>query len=63
MACRVCTANDRDALVEELAAEFWKGSCAGPIDGRPWEQAGAYWHAAYRKLADKMVAIVEEELR
>jgi hypothetical protein len=28
MACRVCTANDRDALVEDLAAEFWKGSCA-----------------------------------
>jgi hypothetical protein len=26
MTCRVCTANDHHALVEELAAEFWKGA-------------------------------------
>jgi hypothetical protein len=59
MACRVCTANDRDALVEELAAEFWKGSCAGPVDGRAWSEAGHYWQPIYRGFADRALHVME----
>jgi hypothetical protein len=28
--CRICTANDPDALAEELAAAFWKCSGSAP---------------------------------
>jgi hypothetical protein len=62
MACRVCTANDRDALVEELAAGFRKRSCAGPVDGRPWERPGPTGMRRSAGSRRNMVALVAEEL-
>jgi hypothetical protein len=34
MACRLCTANDCEALIEDLAAKFWEGERDDPLDGR-----------------------------
>ena len=48
MACRLCSANDRDALVEQLAERMWnheKDALPGEV---PWDRAGDY-DAALRR--------------
>ncbi len=59
MACRVCTTNDRDALVEELAKEFWEGESVGATDDRTWEQAGSYWQILFRQYAARALVVME----
>ena len=56
--CRICSSNDRDALVEELAAEMW----ATRIDEQEWPYAdcGPYWQNAMREFAEATVRILEE---
>ncbi len=53
--CRLCTTNDHDALVEQLAAELWTTT---PEDGRTWEQAGGYWQDAFRVHAATAVRLL-----
>lgn len=55
MACRICTTNDREALVEELAAEFWRDA----VDARTWAEAGTYWQPIYRRFAERAVTLME----
>ncbi len=51
MPCRLCTANDEDALVETLAADLWESRRHGTLDDRPWEQAGDHWQRIFRDFA------------
>jgi hypothetical protein len=62
MPCRICTANDEDALIDEIAAEIWASSCDPEIDDRDWEQAGPNWHAAMRRHARVVLAVARGEL-
>ena len=55
--CRVCTTNDRDALVEEMAAGAW--GAAGY--GQKWEDVSATWHTAFRHHADLMLRVLERD--
>lgn len=48
--CRLCTANDREALIEHLAEQFWE-SQRGGMDDWPWADAGEYWQPKYRRFA------------
>lgn len=44
--CRLCTANDRDAVIEHIAKSLWESR-----DERPWDDAGGYWRTIMRELA------------
>jgi hypothetical protein len=48
--CRLCTANDRGALAEELAHRMWDSRRDREIDP-PWENAGEYWPLVMRQFA------------
>jgi hypothetical protein len=55
--CRLCTANDREALREAFAAELWLRH-RGVVHPVPWAQAGAYWHMVFRGLADDAIEML-----
>lgn len=56
--CRICTANDRDALVEQLAGELWESRRDRTVDA-PWDEAPVYWQAAFRQFAETAFAALE----
>jgi hypothetical protein len=60
MPCRLCTANDREALIEDLAAKFWAGERDDALDGRTWAQAGSYWQPIFRRFAGRPLAVMEQ---
>jgi hypothetical protein len=47
--CRLCTANDHEALIEQLAREMWDRHRGG-MDDWPWQDCGAYWQAVFTGL-------------
>ena len=49
--CRLCTANDMDALVEEIAATMWESRRDGVMESRVWADAGEYWQKPFREMA------------
>ena len=58
--CRLCTANDREALRDHVAAVMWESRRHGTLDDRPWAEAGPYWQAKFRELADAAIAALSE---
>ena len=48
--CRLCTANDEAALIEEVAAALWQSR-----DERAWADAGPSWQRVFRELAETAV--------
>jgi hypothetical protein len=48
--CRLCSVNDREALVEELAEKMWESRRDREIDP-PWDGAGPYWQGVMRGFA------------
>jgi hypothetical protein len=53
--CRICTANDRDALIEHVAEQLWESRRHGTLDDWPWAEAGGYWQGIMRELATTAV--------
>lgn len=53
--CRVCTANDTDAVIERLAEDLWESRRNGHLDDFPWAECGPYWQGAFRELATAAV--------
>lgn len=49
--CRLCTANDREGLVEQLAHDLWESRRHGTLDDVPWATAGDHWHRVFREFA------------
>lgn len=43
--CRICTANDEEALIEKMAEAMWstQESTDSHTDWSPWAEAGPYW--------------------
>lgn len=54
--CRLCTANDHEALVHELATRLWESRRHGSPDDVPFERAGSYWQRVFLELAETAVA-------
>ena len=48
---RLCTANDRDGMIAQLAGDLWNSRRQGMLDDRPWDGAGEYWQRIFRELA------------
>ncbi|UAK25887.1 hypothetical protein [Sphingomonas nostoxanthinifaciens] len=53
--CRLCTANDREAVIEKLAADMW----CSRID-IPWDEAGIMWQKAFRQMAEAAVRSLQQ---
>ncbi len=56
--CRLCSANDLDALTEELAAELWESRRHGTLDDWPWADAGAMWQSTFRGFAATAIEVL-----
>jgi hypothetical protein len=56
--CRLCTTNDRDGLVEELAEALWE-SCRQIELDPAWKNAPPYWQHAMRVHATTSIATLE----
>lgn len=52
---RLCTANDQDGVIEQLAADLWESRRNGHLDDRPWVTAGEYWQRTFREFAEAAV--------
>jgi hypothetical protein len=60
--CRLCTTNDRAALIEELAVEMWNRSRDHSIDFA-WAECGLYWQSAFRQFASATLSLLERDHR
>jgi hypothetical protein len=55
--CRLCTSNDRDALVDEMAANAWEAARYG----ESWEAVREPWKSAFRHHANLMLQALERD--
>ena len=53
--CRLCGANDLDAVIEKLAEDLWESRRHGTLDDLPWVEAGPYWQETFRDFATTAV--------
>lgn len=58
--CRLCTTNDRDALIEELAARMWERRRDREIDPDRWEDAPRYWQITFRDFASQTLTMLSD---
>lgn len=56
--CRICTANDIDALIEEVAERMWEQRRDLQMGDPAWADAGLYWQQTFREYARAMVDVV-----
>lgn len=62
MPCRICTSNDHEALIAQLAEEIWntRASTDPADEWRPWDRAGDYWQMVFR---DHAIGVLKVALR
>jgi len=53
--CRLCGANDVEAVIEKLAEDLWESRRHGSMEDLPWDAAGPYWQDTFRELAASAV--------
>lgn len=63
MPCRLCTANDEQALIEGLAEDLWESRRNGHIDDVPWDRAGDHWQRVFREFATRAVESLRSDHR
>ncbi|MGF7156461.1 hypothetical protein [Novosphingobium gossypii] len=63
MTCRICTANDEEALIEQMAEAMWMTqSSTDPDDEwQPRERAGPYWHRIMRQFAAASLGVLRRD--
>lgn len=61
--CRICTANDEEALGEGVARAMWKThETRDPYsDWQAWKRAGSYWQRIMRDVAVPTIAVLRKE--
>ncbi|WP_138983992.1 hypothetical protein [Sphingomonas elodea] len=59
--CRICTANDREALVEDLARALWDSRRSGTLDDVPLDQAAAHWQRVFHEFAQAALDILDPQ--
>jgi len=57
--CRLCTSNDRDALLDSVAADLWESRRRGTLDDYPWTECPPYWRTIYLELAATAIESLE----
>jgi len=58
--CRICTTNDREALVEELAERMWE-SRRDHEHEKPWNETTSYWQEAFRQFAATSIKMLGDQ--
>lgn len=56
--CRLCTANDLDALCDELAEAMWQHHRGIFKRDCTFAEIGPYWTAVYRGLAEDAISLL-----
>jgi hypothetical protein len=56
--CRLCTSNDREGLIEQLAERMWESRRDREID-YAWAECGEHWQRAMRLFARETVEMLE----
>lgn len=61
--CRICSANDEAALVEQMAEAMWLTQESTTLDDewRPWERAGPYWQRVMREFAFASLKVLRKD--
>lgn len=60
MPCRICTANDQDALEEDLARAIWDAARDHEVY-EPWHEASAFWQNRMRLHARTMIGLARDD--
>lgn len=55
--CRLCTANDPEALTEQLARQMWESRRDREIDP-DWDNASPYWQLTFREFAAQTIRML-----
>lgn len=58
--CRICTANDLEALVEETAQAMWEIERPSDPHEVPWADAGGHWQALFRGFATAALGVLRD---
>lgn len=61
--CRLCAANDLDAVVERLAEDLWESRRGGTLDDWPWAETSEYWKRTFRDFAQTAVHSLRSDNR
>lgn len=57
--CRICTANDREALIDDLARALWDSRRGGTLDDVPLDQAGPHWQRVFQEFAVSAIDLLD----
>jgi hypothetical protein len=62
--CRICTANDREALVLEMAIAMWdtQVTAASHSDYEPWPEASPFWQQRMLEFAEASLRAIERKV-
>lgn len=58
--CRLCSANDRDALAEEMAEALWQRTLEEGFEP-DWQQASPFWRKRFRYHAEVFLDVLEHQ--
>lgn len=56
--CRICTTNDREGLVEDLAERMWESRRERDLDPDAWADAPPYWQMVFRQFASETIKML-----
>lgn len=58
--CRICAANNRETMIEDVARAMWDTQRASTADDewRSWDEAGPYWQTTMRRFAEATVGVL-----
>lgn len=62
--CRICSSNDREQLVDDMAKAIWltQESANPDNEWRPWENAGPYWQNIMRQFAEASLRMFHHKM-
>ena len=61
--CRICSANDREQLIEDMAREMWATQISSDpaAEWREWDKAHSYWHTIMLQFAEASLRAIQHE--
>lgn len=60
--CRICSANDEKALIEDMARAMWETQMSSDPNGewRDWETTHSYWRDRMMEFAAASLKVLRE---
>jgi hypothetical protein len=62
--CRICSANDRQALILDMAIAMWdtQKTTDTHTDWEPWEEASPFWQKRMLEFAEGSLRAIERSV-